>query len=267
MVLTEAFAAGTPVVASDIAGYRDVVTDGVDGLLVPRGDATRLAETLRDLALDRRAHRGASAPPPRHARRALRLAADRRAGRRGLRGRARGARARDRCRARAAVRIGAAARRRPAALAGAPPAVARAAAVEPAAGRSRSPAARRSRPRRSAPASGRYLAVERIGLRPDRATRSCAPSRSWVLVGAGADVRSRCCCAPSPGTRSCKAALPDALPRMVDADPGHDDRRADVGHAAGPARRALARARRRPPPRPRRVTGCPSCSARSSRRR
>ncbi|HET8755262.1 MAG TPA: glycosyltransferase family 4 protein, partial [Solirubrobacteraceae bacterium] len=52
MVLTEAFAAGRPVIASDIAGYRDVVTDGVDGLLVPRGDATRLAETLRDLALD-----------------------------------------------------------------------------------------------------------------------------------------------------------------------------------------------------------------------
>src|SRR3954468_15576991 len=52
MVLTEAFAAGTPVVASDIAGYRDVVTDGVEGLLVPRGDATRLAEALRDLALD-----------------------------------------------------------------------------------------------------------------------------------------------------------------------------------------------------------------------
>ncbi len=52
MVLTEGFAAGTPVVASDIAGYRDVVTDGVDGLLVPRGDATALAETLRDLALD-----------------------------------------------------------------------------------------------------------------------------------------------------------------------------------------------------------------------
>src|SRR5204862_1858750 len=52
MVLTEAFAAGTPVVASDIAGYRDVVTDGRDGVLFPRGDATRLAETLRDLALD-----------------------------------------------------------------------------------------------------------------------------------------------------------------------------------------------------------------------
>ena len=52
MVLTEAFAAGTPVVASDIAGYRDVVSAGVDGLLVPRGNATALAETLRDLALD-----------------------------------------------------------------------------------------------------------------------------------------------------------------------------------------------------------------------
>ena len=38
MVLTEAFAAGRGVVASDIAGYRDVVADGADGLLVPRGD-------------------------------------------------------------------------------------------------------------------------------------------------------------------------------------------------------------------------------------
>jgi phosphatidylinositol alpha-mannosyltransferase len=49
MVLTEAFAAGTPVVASDIAGYRDVVRDGVDGVLVPPADAQALAETLRDL--------------------------------------------------------------------------------------------------------------------------------------------------------------------------------------------------------------------------
>ncbi|MFL5822737.1 MAG: glycosyltransferase [Solirubrobacteraceae bacterium] len=49
MVLTEAFAAGTPVVASNIAGYRDVVSDGVDGVLVPPGDAQALAETLRDL--------------------------------------------------------------------------------------------------------------------------------------------------------------------------------------------------------------------------
>ncbi|HEX3690019.1 MAG TPA: glycosyltransferase [Solirubrobacteraceae bacterium] len=48
MVLTEAFAAGTPVVASDIAGYRDVVRDGVDGVLVPPGDPQALAEVLRD---------------------------------------------------------------------------------------------------------------------------------------------------------------------------------------------------------------------------
>jgi phosphatidylinositol alpha-mannosyltransferase len=52
MVLTEAFAAGTPVVASDIAGYRGVVEHGADGLLVPPGDALALAETLHDLALD-----------------------------------------------------------------------------------------------------------------------------------------------------------------------------------------------------------------------
>ncbi|WP_445149057.1 lysylphosphatidylglycerol synthase domain-containing protein [Baekduia sp. Peel2402] len=63
MVLTEGFAAGTPVVASDIAGYRDVVRDGVDGVLVPRGDAAALGEALRALALDheRRAAMGAAA--------------------------------------------------------------------------------------------------------------------------------------------------------------------------------------------------------------
>jgi phosphatidyl-myo-inositol alpha-mannosyltransferase len=63
MVLTEAFAARTPVVASDIPGYRDVVRDGRDGLLVPAGDAVALAEALRGLALDRerRARMAASA--------------------------------------------------------------------------------------------------------------------------------------------------------------------------------------------------------------
>jgi len=47
MVLTEAFAAGTPVIASAIAGYSDVVSDGIDGLLVPPGDPQRLAEELQ----------------------------------------------------------------------------------------------------------------------------------------------------------------------------------------------------------------------------
>jgi phosphatidyl-myo-inositol alpha-mannosyltransferase len=51
MVLTEAFAAATPVLASDIPGYRDVVRDGTDGLLVPVGDPLALAEALRELAL------------------------------------------------------------------------------------------------------------------------------------------------------------------------------------------------------------------------
>ena len=54
MVLTEAFAAATPVVASDIPGYREVVRDGIDGLLTPSGDPLALAESLRRLVLDAR---------------------------------------------------------------------------------------------------------------------------------------------------------------------------------------------------------------------
>jgi phosphatidylinositol alpha-mannosyltransferase len=52
MVLTEAFASSTPVVASRIAGYRNVVRSRQDGLLVPPGNAVELGEALRDLALD-----------------------------------------------------------------------------------------------------------------------------------------------------------------------------------------------------------------------
>ena len=52
MVLTEAFAAGTPVVASVIAGYQRVVRHGSDGLLVPPGRPVELAEALRALALN-----------------------------------------------------------------------------------------------------------------------------------------------------------------------------------------------------------------------
>jgi phosphatidylinositol alpha-mannosyltransferase len=64
MVLTEAFAAATPVIASDIPGYRDVVRDGRDGLLLAPGDPVALAEALRALALDE----GARVRMARHAR-------------------------------------------------------------------------------------------------------------------------------------------------------------------------------------------------------
>src|SRR5207245_2138531 len=56
MVLTEAFAAGKPVLASDIPGYREVLRDGVEGQLLPAGDALALAEALRRLALEPMRH-------------------------------------------------------------------------------------------------------------------------------------------------------------------------------------------------------------------
>lgn len=52
MVLTEAFGAGRPVIASDIVGYRGVVEHGENGHLVPAGDPVALAEALEGLARD-----------------------------------------------------------------------------------------------------------------------------------------------------------------------------------------------------------------------
>jgi phosphatidyl-myo-inositol alpha-mannosyltransferase len=53
IVLLEAMAAGTPVVASDIPGYRSVVTDGEDGRLVPPRDPATLAEAIGTYLDDR----------------------------------------------------------------------------------------------------------------------------------------------------------------------------------------------------------------------
>jgi glycosyltransferase involved in cell wall biosynthesis len=47
--LLEAMSFGLPVVVSDIPGNRTVVRDGVDGLVVPTGDAASLAEALHRL--------------------------------------------------------------------------------------------------------------------------------------------------------------------------------------------------------------------------
>ncbi len=52
VVLLEAMAAGTAVVASDLDGYRNVATHGVDALLAPVGDAAALATALRTVLTD-----------------------------------------------------------------------------------------------------------------------------------------------------------------------------------------------------------------------
>jgi glycosyltransferase involved in cell wall biosynthesis len=63
MTLTEAAACGTPAVATDIAGHRDAVADGVTGLLVGRDDelGSAIAKVLGDATLRRRLGRGALA--------------------------------------------------------------------------------------------------------------------------------------------------------------------------------------------------------------
>lgn len=58
IVLIEAMAAGTPVVASDIPGYRSVLRDGVHGLLVRPDDPRALADAI-DTLLDHPARREA----------------------------------------------------------------------------------------------------------------------------------------------------------------------------------------------------------------
>jgi phosphatidylinositol alpha-mannosyltransferase len=52
IILAEAMAAGLPIVASDIPGYRDVLEDGRLGLLAPPGDEAALANALTRLLTD-----------------------------------------------------------------------------------------------------------------------------------------------------------------------------------------------------------------------
>jgi glycosyltransferase involved in cell wall biosynthesis len=46
LAMLEAMATGVPVVATAVGGIPEVVTDGVDGLLVPAGDPSALATAI-----------------------------------------------------------------------------------------------------------------------------------------------------------------------------------------------------------------------------
>lgn len=70
IVLLQAMAAGAPVVASSIPGYRTVVTDGVDGLLIDPWNAESFTDTLlrllQDEALRRKLGAAGLAKAPRY---------------------------------------------------------------------------------------------------------------------------------------------------------------------------------------------------------
>jgi glycosyltransferase involved in cell wall biosynthesis len=52
VVVMEAMAMGVPVIVTRAGGVAEIVTDGVDGLMVPPGDAPALAEAVLALAND-----------------------------------------------------------------------------------------------------------------------------------------------------------------------------------------------------------------------
>src|SRR4051812_34113076 len=60
MVLTRAFACATPVVASDIPGYRDVMSEDT-GMLVPPGDVDALVDAVAELLANEARRRGLGA--------------------------------------------------------------------------------------------------------------------------------------------------------------------------------------------------------------
>ena len=53
MAVLEAFACGLPVVGTTLGGVPELVTPGVDGLLVPPGDAVSLGAAVTSIATDR----------------------------------------------------------------------------------------------------------------------------------------------------------------------------------------------------------------------
>ena len=246
MVLTEAFASATPVVASDIAGYRDVVRNRIDGVLVPAGDAVELGEELRSLALD----------PERRARmaRAARERAERFAWPNVAREvtevyeQALEAPAPEGAVAKVAARAGL---KRSEPGSGVRPR--RLPSIEPAdrdARRRRVRVARRVAVGVGATAGVGLtaLALNRIGIHSiGSALIGAAPT--WILVGFALMCLSMLLRAEA-WHAILRAALPGSARPPPRRRPRNDDRGADVGHAARAARRALARADRGPAPRP-----------------
>ena len=246
MVLTEGFAAGTPVVASDIAGYRDVVHDGEDGVLVPRGDPTALAETLRDLALD----------PARRGRMADKAAA----GAQRYAWPTVSAEVLGAYEDAIAMPVPATARERTQVFLGArtpdlrpPVRPQRLPSLEPAPPEARSPLRRNAR-RAAIGVAGlggaalSWLALQRIGL--DQIGQSLvAATPWWVVVALGLMCLSMAVRAAA-WHAILRAALPQAPPAPRRRAAGHVHRRADVRDPARPLGRALARAHRRATDRP-----------------
>jgi phosphatidylinositol alpha-mannosyltransferase len=67
IVLLEAMAAGLPIVASDIPGFRTVMREGRQGRFVPPDDASALADTMLTLLSNRKLRRAMSREGRRHA--------------------------------------------------------------------------------------------------------------------------------------------------------------------------------------------------------